>query len=146
MIDLHALLILFLAIVCAPKDTVEIGIFEDEGRSTYLVLEDGHWKHRDFGSVQNFTLERLEKKIEGSKDAPVVSYVGRAKVDSSEFILTDEYAFTNDLFELRNGVFLVRGIRSKEVTVVRKFEEGMNLEFQLRRPSVTIRWKKAKKG
>lgn len=143
MIDIHSLLILFLAIVCAPRDAVEIGVFEDEGPSTYLVLENGRWKDR-YNNVQDFMLERVEQKNDSGKETSVISYIGRAKVDNSEFILTEKYNFPNDLFEQREGVFLIRSHGSKEVAVVRRFAEGMNLEFQLRRPSVFIRWKKAK--
>jgi len=140
MIDLSQILLLFLAIVCAPPDTAEVGIFEEGGRSRYLVREDGKWKDYKYGTIHDVTLKISEKKDGEGKPQKV--YEGVAKIGSDEFIVTSRYSIPAGVFADPKGTFLIALKDGGDPIVLRKYEEGIDADFPHWRPSVHIRWKK----
>jgi hypothetical protein len=139
MIDLYQTLILFLAVVCAPPDTAEVGIFEEGGRSRYLVREDGKWKDYKYGTVHEYTLKISEKKDGEGKPQKV--YEGVARIGSDELIMTSKYSIPAGVFADPKGTFLIPLRGGDDSIVLRKYEEGIDIDSPHGR-SVHIRWKK----
>jgi len=140
MIDIYQILLWFLAIACAPPDAAEVGIFEEGGRSRYLVRDDDRWKDHKIAYFYDFTLKISEKKDGEGKLQKV--YEGVAKVDKSEIIMTSKFSIPAGVFADAKGTFLIYFEQGGDPIVLRKYEEGMDIDPPHRRPSVHIRWKR----
>jgi len=138
MIDLYQVLVMFLAVVCAPTDTAEIGVFTEGGRSTYLANDNGKWKDYKHGTVQDFTLKISERK--DGEGNPQRVYEGVAKLDGNEILMTKEFSIPAGVFADAKGTFLI-SLRAGDPIVLRKYDEGIDIDPPSGRPSVHIRWK-----
>ena len=137
MVDLTNILIFYLAIVCAPQEAVEIGIFFEHGNSDYLVREADGWENYKNG---NSHIAEFKANIEMIEDKEVVNYTAVYTASSHTYDILKEFDLPVELIKQDKGIFIVH--RKSTSIIVKRVKSGLNIEFENHtKDNVVIRWK-----